>query len=70
MVTGSFQTALSGTSVQDKYNASSTRKVEIVVSPPRQACTELKVAHVPPSFGIISDNFKTWCGYDEYPRRS
>ena len=55
MVTGSFQTALSGTSVQDKYNASSTRKVEIVVSPRRQACIELKVAHVPP---VLRDYFR------------
>ena len=44
---------------KDKYNASSTRKVVIVVSPRRQASTELNVAHVPPSFGVISDNFKT-----------
>ena len=44
---------------ENKYNASRTGNVKIVVLPRRQVSTELKVADVPPTFGFISDNFKT-----------
>ena len=60
LLTGSFQNALNGTNVKKtNINSSSTGKVDIAVSSRRQASTELKVAQVPPSFGSISDNFKT-----------
>ena len=60
LLTGSFQTALNYTNVKKtNTNASSTGKVDIAVSSRRHTSTELKVAHVHPSFGIISDNLKT-----------
>ena len=60
LLTGSFQNALYGTNVKKtNKNSSRTGKVQIAESSRRQASTELKVAHVPPSFKIISDNFKT-----------
>ena len=60
LLTGSFQNALYGTKVKKTNTISSrTGKVQIAESSRRQASTELKVAHVPPSFEIFSDNFKT-----------
>ena len=41
------------------HNSSSTGKVDLDLSSRRHTSTELKVAYVHPSFGIISDNLKT-----------